>query len=110
MARFVHSMFSHTCQTTVRVKIDKKILELNGKEIILMLWDMAGKQVRDASGYLLVTDAPAPKLSTSPAAFRSASCSSINSTSAPIWKSPNPIGRHAHQQLDPHRRNSRDPE
>jgi small GTP-binding protein len=65
VARFVHSMFSDKYHTTVGVKIDKKVLELEGEEVTLMLWDMAGEedgapvklnQVRDASGYLLVMD------------------------------------------------------
>jgi small GTP-binding protein len=65
VARFVHSMFTDKYHTTVGVKIDKKTLELEGEELTLMLWDMAGEedgvpvrlnQVKDASGYLLVAD------------------------------------------------------
>jgi hypothetical protein len=65
VARFVHSMFADKYHTTVGVKIDKKVLTVDGEEITLMLWDMAGEeegapvklnQVRDASGYLLVVD------------------------------------------------------
>lgn len=65
VARFIHSMFADKYHTTVGVKIDKKVLDVNGREITLMLWDMAGEedgapvklnQVRDASGYLLVAD------------------------------------------------------
>src|SRR6266567_317862 len=65
VARFVHSMFSDKYHTTVGVKIDKKALEMDGEEITLMIWDMAGEedgapvklnQVRDASGDLLVMD------------------------------------------------------
>jgi small GTP-binding protein len=65
VARFVHSMFADKYHTTVGVKIDKKVLKVDGEEVILMLWDMAGEedaapvrlnQVRDASGYLLVAD------------------------------------------------------
>jgi hypothetical protein len=65
VARFVHSMFADKYHTTVGVKIDKKVLTLDGDEITLMLWDMAGEedgapvklnQVKDASGYLLVVD------------------------------------------------------
>jgi small GTP-binding protein len=64
--RFVHSMFSDKYQTTVGVKIDKtKVLAVDGEEVILMLWDLAGeeddepvnlKYVGNASGYLLVVD------------------------------------------------------
>jgi small GTP-binding protein len=65
VARFVHSMFADKYHTTVGVKIDKKVLEVEGRELTLMLWDMAGEetgapvklnQVKDASGYLLVAD------------------------------------------------------
>jgi small GTP-binding protein len=65
VARFVRSMFADTYQTTVGVKIDKKVLDVEGEEVTLMLWDMAGEednapvklnQVKDASGYLLVVD------------------------------------------------------
>ena len=65
VARFVQSMFSDKYHTTVGVKIDKKIVSLNGEEVTLMIWDMAGEedgapvklnQLRDASGYLLVID------------------------------------------------------
>jgi hypothetical protein len=65
VARFVHSMFADKYHTTVGVKIDKKVLALEGQELTLMLWDMAGEedgapvklnQVKDTSGYLLVAD------------------------------------------------------
>jgi len=65
VARFVHSMFGGKYHTTVGVKIDKKVLAIDGEDITLMLWDMAGEedgapvklnQVKDASGYLLVVD------------------------------------------------------
>jgi len=65
VARFVHSMFADRYHTTVGVKIDKKVLNIDGDEITLMLWDMAGEedgapvklnQVRDTSGYMLVVD------------------------------------------------------
>lgn len=65
VARFVFSDFSEKYHTTVGVKIDKKVVSLDGREIALMVWDMAGEegnapvrlnQLRDASGYLLVVD------------------------------------------------------
>jgi small GTP-binding protein len=65
VARYVHSMFADKYHTTVGVKIDKKVLDVEGQELTLMLWDMAGEedgapvrlnQVKDASGYLLVAD------------------------------------------------------
>lgn len=65
VARYVHSMFADKYHTTVGVKIDKKVLSVDGDEVTLMLWDMAGEeegtpvklnQVRDAAGYFLVVD------------------------------------------------------
>jgi small GTP-binding protein len=65
VARFVHSMFADNYHTTVGVKVDKKVLTVDGEEVTLMIWDMAGEednapvklnQVKDASGYLLVVD------------------------------------------------------
>ena len=65
VSRYVHSIFTDKYHTTVGVKIDKKIVAVDGQDVTLMLWDMAGEddsapvklnQVRDASGYLLVVD------------------------------------------------------
>ena len=65
VARFVHSQYSDKYHTTMGVKVDKKTLEMNGHEVTLMIWDMAGEedsapvklnQLRDAAGYLLVVD------------------------------------------------------
>jgi small GTP-binding protein len=65
VSRFVHSIFSEKYQTTVGVKIDKKQLTIDGKEITLVLWDLAGEDaltqvkpthLRGSSGYLLVAD------------------------------------------------------
>lgn len=63
--RYVESIFSEKYQTTVGVKIDKKIVKANGKEVTLVLWDLAGKDgitdiresyLRGSSGYILVAD------------------------------------------------------
>jgi len=63
--RFVESIFSDNYQTTVGVKIDKKIVRLNGCEVHLILWDLYGdddfQKIRwsyfqGAAGYLLVAD------------------------------------------------------
>ena len=63
--RFVESIFDESYQTTIGVKIDKKHLELDGREVTLVIWDMAGEDefaqvrashLRGASGYLLVAD------------------------------------------------------
>jgi small GTP-binding protein len=65
VARFVHSIFSERYHTTIGVKIDKKPLVVGGREITLMLWDLAGEddltevnlaQLRGASAYILVAD------------------------------------------------------
>jgi small GTP-binding protein len=65
VAKFVHSMFSDKYLTTVGVKIDKKIVSVDGTEVMLMIWDLAGDDdyqrlqtsyLRGTSGYLLVAD------------------------------------------------------
>jgi small GTP-binding protein len=67
--RFVHSVFSDTYLTTVGVKIDKKTVELSGKTVNLILWDLAGEDdlsslrmtyLRGAAGYLLIADGTRP--------------------------------------------------
>lgn len=64
-AQFVSRMFSEKYHTTIGVKVDKKVLTIDGNEVMLMVWDMAGEEdnlpiklpyVRDAAGYLLVID------------------------------------------------------
>src|SRR5271169_437320 len=63
--RFVESIYSETYQTTVGVKIDKKVVALDRVEITLVLWDLYGEDdfqkmrwsyLRGAAGYLLVAD------------------------------------------------------
>ena len=63
--RFVSSMFSEKYLTTVGVKIDKKVIDVSGRAVTLMLWDLAGEDefqkiqtsyLRGAAGYLLVAD------------------------------------------------------
>jgi small GTP-binding protein len=65
VSQFVNHLFADKYQTTVGVKIDKKTVEVEGQEIALMLWDVAGEEdnapvklshVRGARGYLLVAD------------------------------------------------------
>ncbi len=65
VSRFVKSIFSEKYLTTVGVKIDKKIITAHGRQVSLMLWDLAGEDefmqvrmsyVRGSSGYLLVAD------------------------------------------------------
>ncbi|HEV8076047.1 MAG TPA: Rab family GTPase [Candidatus Acidoferrum sp.] len=63
--RFVESIYSDVYQTTVGVKIDKKNMQVHGKEVSLVFWDIYGEDdyqkmrwtyLRGASGYLLVAD------------------------------------------------------
>ena len=65
VARYVSSIFSDKYLSTVGVKIDKKQLNVDGKDVTLMLWDIYGQddfqtvqpsQLRGMSGYLLVVD------------------------------------------------------
>lgn len=68
--RFVSSLFDDKYLTTVGVKIDKKILSCDDKELVLMIWDLAGEDdyntvkmnhLRGAAGYILVVDGTRPK-------------------------------------------------
>lgn len=63
--RFVQSIYSDKYQTTVGVKIDKKLVNVRNQEVNLLLWDIQGEEdvkklktsyLRGASGYLLVAD------------------------------------------------------
>ena len=63
--RFVESVFDEKYLTAIGVKIDKKIVSIDGQELMLLLWDIEGQDVyntvktayiRGAAGYLLVSD------------------------------------------------------
>jgi len=63
--QFVSSIFSDKYLTTVGVKIDKKVVDVAGRSVTMMLWDLAGEDefqkiqtsyLRGAAGYLLVAD------------------------------------------------------
>ncbi|HEX7024465.1 MAG TPA: Rab family GTPase [Gemmatimonadales bacterium] len=41
--QFVHSIFSAKYHSTVGVKIDRKVVQLDGTEATLLLWDLAGR-------------------------------------------------------------------
>ena len=65
VARFVKSIYSAEYLTTVGVKVDKKPVVVDGQEINLLVWDLAGEDefqkvelayLRGAVGYLLVAD------------------------------------------------------
>lgn len=69
VARFVNSLYSDQYLTTVGVKVDKKLICVDDKEINLMIWDLAGEDefqkvrmefLRGAAGYLLVADGTRP--------------------------------------------------
>lgn len=57
--QFVHSIFSAKYHSTVGVKIDRKVVSLDGTEATLLLWDLAGRDgVEDVSiSYLRGTHA-----------------------------------------------------
>jgi len=63
--RFVESIFSEAYQTSIGVKVDKKVVHVNDEDVTLVLWDIHGEDVyqkirmsylRGMSGYLLVID------------------------------------------------------
>jgi small GTP-binding protein len=63
--RFVSSVFSDAYLTTVGVKIDKKLVDLDGREVALILWDIAGEDdvstvrtsyLRGSAGLVMVAD------------------------------------------------------
>jgi small GTP-binding protein len=65
VARFVSSIFSEKYLSTVGVKIDKKVVSIDGRDTMLLLWDIYGQddfqtvqpaQLRGMAGYLLVVD------------------------------------------------------
>jgi small GTP-binding protein len=67
--QFVHSKFSETYLTTIGVKIDKKTINLDGMEVNLLIWDIAGETAQNkvpksyqlgAHGVLYVFDLSRP--------------------------------------------------
>ena len=63
--RYVESSFSESYLATVGVKVDRKRLEIDGRRVSLMLWDLQGEEdgqhvrmayLRGAAGYLVVID------------------------------------------------------
>lgn len=65
VSRYVRSVFSDKYLTTVGVKVDKKTLTVDGRDLTMMLWDVFGQDdyqavqpshLRGMSGYLLVVD------------------------------------------------------
>ncbi len=63
--RYVSGIYSEKYMTTVGVKVDKKVVHVDGVDVTLMLWDLAGEDVyaqlnmnylRGMAGYILVVD------------------------------------------------------
>ncbi len=63
--QFVQSVFSDKYHSTIGVKVDKKVVRLDEREVTMMLWDLQGEDdefkikpsfLRGASGYILVVD------------------------------------------------------
>ncbi len=63
--RFVQGIFSEKYLTTIGVKIDKKVVQVGGEPLELLIWDLNGEDrfqrlslsyLRGMSGYLLVVD------------------------------------------------------
>jgi small GTP-binding protein len=63
--KYVESIFDERYLTTIGVKIDKKQVLVNSRQVNLVLWDLAGEDdlaqirpshLRGASGYILVAD------------------------------------------------------
>ena len=63
--QYVYSLFSEKYLSTVGVKIDKKLLVMDGRELELIIWDLHGEDdfqsvrmsyLRGASGCIYVVD------------------------------------------------------
>ncbi len=63
--RYVESIYSEVYQTTVGVKVDKKVVQVASTEMTMVLWDLYGEDefqkmrwsyLRGTAGYLLVGD------------------------------------------------------
>lgn len=69
VAQYVRSLFSEKYLSTVGVKVDKKVVRVDDRDVTLMLWDVFGQddfqtiresQLSGMSGYLLVVDGTRP--------------------------------------------------
>ena len=67
--RFIYSQFNDKYLTTIGVKVNKKSIEINGQELSILLWDIAGEVTQDkvpvsyflgASGIIYVFDLSRP--------------------------------------------------
>jgi small GTP-binding protein len=64
-AQFVYSKFSEKYLSSMGVKIDKKVVDVDGNDVNLMIWDIHGEEkykkiptsyLRGASGIMMVID------------------------------------------------------
>lgn len=67
--RYTESIFDEKYQTTIGVKIDKKMMRIGDQELQLMIWDLEGRDefnqhrasyLRGAAGYFIVVDYTRP--------------------------------------------------
>jgi small GTP-binding protein len=65
VARYVRNMFSDKYLSSIGVKVDKKVVSMDGSDVSLVIWDIHGDDqfqairssyLRGTSGYLLVVD------------------------------------------------------
>ncbi|MEL6139583.1 MAG: Rab family GTPase, partial [Cyanobacteria bacterium J06628_6] len=65
VAQYVRGIYSEKYHTTIGVKIDKKVVEIGGQTLNLVLWDIHGEDeyqnvrmsyLRGTAAYLLVAD------------------------------------------------------
>jgi small GTP-binding protein len=65
LRRFVENMFDEQYHTTIGVKVDKKVVNVSGEDLTLVLWDIYGDDafqkmrmsyLRGMHGYILVVD------------------------------------------------------
>ncbi|TRX52458.1 GTP-binding protein [Fulvivirga sp. M361] len=41
--RFIHQIFDEKYQTTIGVKVDKKVVDIHGVDLTMLIWDIAGE-------------------------------------------------------------------
>ncbi|MDD5506844.1 MAG: GTP-binding protein [Bacteroidales bacterium] len=68
--QFVYSQFSEKYLTTIGVKVDKKVVTVDDRDLMLMIWDIQGKDyfldvpkqyIKGSAGFLLVMDGTRPE-------------------------------------------------
>jgi hypothetical protein len=65
VSRFVRSEYDEKYQTSVGVKVDKKVVPVDGETVMMVIWDLAGDDdfqrletsyLRGSAGFLMVAD------------------------------------------------------